>query len=368
MRSFPALREALIRGTRTAVRGTPPAGTGQGAPAAPPFTKKRPRVWTTCGTVAALALACDGSEPPTATSGELWGQGRVAAALKTQAEHPIDPYTVHERPDAKERVLGMSFAEVATRLGHLEFQCRAEFRLTRNGHDLRVTEDTLLKHGRYHAHHLLQKDADGALTREVMLKEGRYYFRNGPGALRDGGPIQKRHTHVLEEAYKPLRAYTDYFGIRVGLQKVGRKDVTGRGTALYRFVLLDGSQSVVSGQDQKPKTPMSLAGSLYVDEATGVALQATLQGTLGIPGEDGQPPGKLELKLHHQIRAVPGLEIPLPRARPRITRRPIELDPLAFLGGRTRTSTTIGGKGTKPKNRTPKGRKKPRAKTQKATP
>jgi hypothetical protein len=94
------------------------------------------------------------------------------------------------------------------------------------------------------------------------------------------------------------------------------------------------------------KKPISLKGNLYIDDGTGVPVKANLKGNLEIPPEKegaGEKPGNLDLTLAFDVKPVEGVEIKPKEFVPEIKRREVDLDPLAFLEGETRTSTVIGG-------------------------
>ena len=309
---------------------------------------------------AALLPACGGCEDGDGMDKErtrLWGQDKLSAELEAKAKAPIDARALDDRPDVKNRVLGMEFKEVVARLGFVTYKGKATFKLERLGHNLNVVEDTLIEHGLHGTARVLQKDGDGAVTRETVFTNGIYYVRNGPGKMRVAGNQPDQSTVTVEEAFEALNTFTRYYGPRLGLADAGSKTIEGRNAAAYDFILLDGSDLVeVPGMKGKKK-PISVKGQLYVDEATGAPIGAKLRGRLDIPppAED-QPWGKLKLKLDFTIATSEPKEIKPGEHVPTIKRRPVDLNPIAFLDGGTRTSTVIGGKKKK------KAPKKPEAK------
>ena len=96
----------------------------------------------------------------------VWGREKVTEELKAKAEQPLDAHALDERPDVKQRVLTMSFAEVVARLGFVTYQGKASFELARNKGELEVFEDSLIQHG-LHGGPLLATDTvqclDGAV-------------------------------------------------------------------------------------------------------------------------------------------------------------------------------------------------------------
>lgn len=287
----------------------------------------------------------------------VWGREKVTEELKAKAEQPLDAHALDERPDLKQRVLTMSFAEVVARLGFVTYQGKASFDLARNKGELEVFEDSLIQHGLHGTFRVLQKDREGAVLRETVFNNGVYYVRNGPGKLRVQGIRQDETAVSREQAFEALKAFTSYYGPRLGLAEVGGGTVEGRSAVKYDLVLLEGSELVAAPGMKGEKKPVSLKGTLYVDEATGVPLKANMDGRLDIPpaatktstatqANEGAAPGwgRLTLHLDFVLKTVEGEEIKPGEFVGTISRRPVDLNPVGFLDGGTRTSTIIGGK------------------------
>lgn len=299
--------------------------------------------------LAAGLASCGGCDSGTEMSKEgvrIWGREKIAAEVMERAQTPIDAYLVGEQPNLTQRVLSMRYEEAVARLGFIRYEGTARFTLARNANQLDLVEKTTIEHGLHGSFRVLQKDKDDAISREVIYNGGVMYARNGPGAMRVQGLVETRHLELLDEAWQPLRVYTSYFGPRVGLRKEGAGSVEGRGAAKYAFELREGSEFVeVPGMKGKKK-PLSLSGTLFVDEKTGAPLKASLRGKLEIPpAKADQKAGTLSLSLDFTIATIEGQEIKPKEFIPTIAHRPVDLDPLAFLDGGTRTSTVIGGSG-----------------------
>lgn len=306
------------------------------------------RVLIAAVTTAASLSACGGCNDRDDMDREgrrLWGREQLAAEVDEKAKEPIDAYLVGERPDLKNRVLQMRYEEAVARLGFIQYTGEARFDLARNKNHIDLVEKTLIEHGLHGSFRILQKDKSDTVTRELVYNGGVMYARNGPGKMRVQGMVQTRHLELLDEVWQPLRVYTSYFGPRVGLEKKGSATIHGRGAAKYAFVLLEGSEFVEVPGMRGKKRPLSLSGTLFVDEKTGVPLKASLRGQLEIPPPKAdQKAGTLKLSLEFDIKPIEGAEIKPKDFVPTIKHRPSDLDPLAFLDGGTRTSTVIGGK------------------------
>ena len=202
------------------------------------------------------------------------------------------------------------------------------------------------------------------MLRETVYDNGVYYVRNGPGKLRVQGIRQDETSVTREQAFEALKAYTSYYGPRLGMAEVGAATVHGRAAVKYDLVLLEGSELVEVPGMKGHKKPVRIKGAVYVDEATGVPLKADLDGRLDIPpaadqatetatAAAGKDPGtrswgELTLHLDFELKTGDGVEIKPGEYVGAISRRPVDLNPTAFLDGGTRASTVIGGKKAKP--------------------
>lgn len=289
----------------------------------------------------------------------VWGREKVTETLKARAEQPLDAHALDERPDLKQRILGMGFDEVVARLGFVTYRGKASFALSRNKHNLEVYEDSLIERGLHGSFRVLQKDAEGAVLRETVYNNGVYYARNGAGKLRVQGIRQDETGVTQEQAFEALKSFTAYYGPRLGLSEAGTGSVKGRAAVKYELILLEGSELVEVPGMKGQKKPVSIRGVVLVDEATGVPLQADMDGRLDIPpaspgtetstatatpGEAAPGWGKLTFHLDFVLETTEGAEVKPGEFVGAISRRPVDLNPTAFLDGGTRTSTVIGGK------------------------
>ncbi|MCB9655373.1 MAG: hypothetical protein H6729_14735, partial [Deltaproteobacteria bacterium] len=143
--------------------------------------------------------------------------------------------------------------------------------------------------------------------------------------------------------WQPLRVYTRYFGESLRLEEAGTEVINERSAVRYRLALGEGAGPVEVAGSDGPKTPVSLSGTLWVDEKTGTPIKSSLEGVLDVPLKDAATPAKLTLGLETSVALIEGVDIKPTEFEPTITRHPVDLDPLSFLKGGTRTSTVIGG-------------------------
>jgi hypothetical protein len=298
--------------------------------------------------VAALLSGCGGCSDKVEVNREsqrLWGKDKVEQRYAELAKETLDAYALEERPDLKSRVLSMKFEEAVARLGFVEYTGTARFLLKRNGHTIDVPETSIIRHGLHGSFSVKQVDSDNEVTREFIYNNGILYGQNGAkGKMRVMGMIKNAPERIRDEAWQPLRVFSSYYGPRFGVRKTGSATVNGRSAANYELALLDGSPTIEVPGMKGVKKPISLEGNLWIDDATGVPIKAKLKGQLEIPPEkpDGNA-GQLDLTLAFDLKTIEGAEIKPKDFIPEIKRREVDLDPLAFLNGETRTSTVIGG-------------------------
>ncbi len=305
--------------------------------------------------VAAAAVGCGScgdKKEINRESQRLWGKDLIAHEYEEKAKEAIDAYALEERPDLKAHVLGMRFEEVIARMGFVEYDGTARFLLKRNGHTIDVPETSQIRHGLHGSFRVRQLDTDGLVTREIIYDNGILYGQNGPkGKMRVMGIIKDAGPKIRDEAWQPLRVFSGYYGPRFGLRKIGSTNVNGRSAANYELALLDGSSLIEVPGMKGAKKPIALRGNLFVDDATGVPIKCDLKGRLEIPPEKQEKntnAGQLDLTLTFEVKPVEGEEMKPKDFVPEIKRREVDLDPLAFLSGETRTSTVIGGPKGKP--------------------
>ena len=300
--------------------------------------------------LSAMLLHCGGCERSSGLTDEglrIWGRHKVDEDVKARAQQPIDAYKVDVDADARQRMLTMAFDEVVARYGFLRLESVARFELSRNGHRIPVHEHTVIEHGLHGSFRVEQKDKDEDVTREIIFNNGVMYLRNGPtGKMRVQGVMQGEHRKLREQAWSPLRAFTSYYGERLGLVQVGAARVAGRTTARYRFTLMKGPELIGAPGMKGQRAPVALSGDLFVDERTGVPTKVKLRGELRIPSapDSDVEPGNLKIFLDLVIAPAKGKEIKPESFVPTIAHRPVDLDPLKFLDSDTRTSTVIGGR------------------------
>lgn len=300
------------------------------------------------GAALLFVAACSTNPENAKAKRRIWGNEVIPTAVDKNAKQPIPADNLEFDADMRQRVLEMRFDEVIARLGIVKYEGTAKLTIRRKGQELKVIEESLIEQGLHGGFRVLQKDASGQPIREVVYHGGVLFLRNGPGKMRVQGIVKKQHHTVRDEAWQPLRVFTGYFGPRVGFRKIGPTESGGRAAIAYKLVLVDGPALIRNNDVDTPKKPVRIDGKIVVDAQTAVVLEATVKGKVEVPPkEEGGEAGYIDVDLQSKLQTIEGKEIKPGEYVDTIKRHPTDLDPLAFLKGEIRTSTTIGGGGDK---------------------
>lgn len=287
----------------------------------------------------------DGGRATEAEGARVWGRDKIRADVAARAGEPIDARSLND-PELRRRVLGMSLEEIGARIGALTYSGQSRFWVERRGNHIEIYEDTRIEMNTQGEWRVTQRDEDGRLMREKYAVHGLFYVRNGKGKLRTQGVADEPGGKTLSQAFSPLSHFTGWFGDRLDLVPDGSGLVEGRSVVGYRFRLGPGPDLIEDpNRPGKKLRPRKLSGRLQVDADTGAPLAVALRGRIDVaPPSEASQWGRLEVELDAKIGPRADTPIVVPESVPPIARRPVDLDPLGFLEGATRTSTVIGGR------------------------
>src|SRR5438093_5859073 len=306
-------------------------------------------------------LSCKRSEDQAAKR-RIFSPEEPVGAL-AEAKESLDATRVADDPRLADRVVRMTQAEVAARLGAHKAQTRVQFAWFRGagapdagGSDVELSEETtLLRAGS--GDFSVRQENDRNQGFELVWVKGQVFVR---GLF---GPFRKRRTdrsdpeRVRELAMGALPTF-DRLAHGLKLQRSGEATVEGRRAIRYQVTGSAGrpppaertdlpkleypvQPGGVRGPDAdtarrlevwQKEEPTRVAGTVVVDAQTGVALAADLQGHFRVPGEGG-PAAELDL---HSVLAVsaigkdPGVQPPQFEPEPSVPHA--VKDPLRFLG------------------------------------
>ena len=285
----------------------------------------------------------------------IWGRDEPTSELEAKAKEAIDTERLSD-PALKAKVLGMSFEEIVAREGIVEYHGLARIEVS-HGQRMTVVEDSTIRQGLFGSFQMIQRDSEGSELRQGIDNNGVFFYSNGGGKMRVEGMVRDRAKQMREELWEPLRVFTGYFGPRLGLSRVRTTEIDLKTAVVYDLVLLEGPAVVPAKNEDAPKAPKSLKGSIAFDQKTGVPLKIELDGLLEVPPPEASKdpkapppgePGQIEVHLEASLRTIEGADLKPEKFIPTITRHTTDPDPLGFLDGGTHTSTIIGGKKRQP--------------------
>lgn len=293
-----------------------------------------------------LGLGCNFSEEQSLIEEGQRAHGALARREKAElrAEDPIAVSQIPLDPKVKARVLQMHFTEAVARLGPLEYEGQLKLQLKHKATGLTLIENTRIETHPDGSFRVFQTEAKDRILRELFFKEGQLYVRNGNGELRRREQGDKTALALRQESFEALSVFFENYGPRFGLEAQKQSQSQNRRLQHFKVSLAKGDPVI-----QTPRgrfRPLALSGDLAVDLEAGVVLSAQIEGKAKMLGQKpGAAQQDLSWSLNYQLRAGGSKPIKLGAWIPEIHRRPVDLDPLAFLRGGTRTSTVIRGQG-----------------------
>jgi hypothetical protein len=281
----------------------------------------------------ALALACNEAERPPSDRDRAWGANKRAQAVKNRADQPLPAAQLPDDADLRRRIFGMSFEEVAARMGPVRYRGVARFRVQRNGNDLEVVEKTLIESGPGRDVRVVQRDEDDRLLREAIRVGGDWYVRQEAGRLQTTDFAQRSLLRVHEEAFRALAATTSLFDPATAWR------ATGEGPDL-RFAVRPTPSAAPFDAEGYPELQLeSASGGVTVSRGTAVVVGAELDFVARFV-EGG---GRLEVHVERRVEPIEPATLDVADASEPPARAPVDLRPLDFLDELTKTSTIIGG-------------------------
>ena len=300
-------------------------------------------------TVIALSTACSKSDSLRRESQREWGFKSKENHWATLASEKLDADEFANQPDLQSRILNMPFDEVVARLGYVTYKARSTFKLERNEQVQKVFEETIIEQGQAGAYRVIQTDKAGHLLREHIYTDGNHYVRNGPGALRMVGFGHKDPESTKKEAFSVLSTFIQCLGEQLNLKPTRSRRRFKRKTNAYRISV--GKSAAAHNVEDLPFQirPTKASGIIHIDTETGVplaaeGLKAKLMTIYNSGSSEGVELGSLALEVDYEIQTHGGRRIEARDPIDPIQRRPVDLDPLAFLKKKTHKSTIIGGK------------------------
>lgn len=229
-----------------------------------------------------------------------------------------------------DRVLSISAREAAARIGPHVQKSTVRFTWEREGKKVALAEERLVALGNGGDFHV-RLENDERQGMEWVKVDGVSHARSRYAPFRERRRDRGSSEHVVASAYATLETFGEMVHGAMKLTPAGSVNVAGRSARKYTVALgtprkadegrhLPAPIHPKGGPDadtalrlealEKGK-PEEVSGTLIVDEATAVPLQADLAAILSVPGESGTARLRLEVKLGVEgVGAPPAIRVP----------------------------------------------------------
>jgi len=276
---------------------------------------------------AALAAAACSSEEDQAAKARIFSPEDPPKVLQAAAEK-LDAGRLDADPALVDRVFAISAQEAAARLGPHQQDAEISFRWVAGQKSVQLAEERMVALGRngdFHAR--IHNDERQGM--EWVKVDGISYARSRYAKFRERRRDRGSSEHVVASAYSTLSTFRDWVHGAMALTQAGETTVAGRKAIRYRVALGEMREKELAtplpevafpkgGPDEDTKLrlealekgrPQSVSGTLVVDAATAVPLEADLKAAVVVPGEKGE--SRLELSVKLAVKAHDGtIEVP----------------------------------------------------------
>ena len=277
--------------------------------------------------LAALGTAACSSEEDQAAKARIFSPEDPPKVLQAAAEK-LDAGALHSDRELVDRVFAISAQEAAARIGPHQQKAKISFRWSAGDKEVSLAEERMVALGTggdFHA----RIDNDEKQGMEWVKVDGNSYARSRYAQFRERRRDRGSSEHVVASAYATLSTFRDWVHGAMALTNAGETTVAGRKAIKYRVALGEAREKALAaplpegvfpkgGPDADTKLrleaiekgrPQSVTGTLVVDAATAVPLQADLQAAVVVPGEQGE--SRLELTVKLDVEKHDGtIEIP----------------------------------------------------------
>lgn len=271
---------------------------------------------------AALAASACASDEDRAAKARIFSPEDPPRVLRAAAE-TIETGALHTDPAQLDRVFAISAQEAAARLGPHVQEAKVSFRWAAAGKpSVQLSEERMVALGRdgdFHA----RIDNDERQGMEWVRVDDVSYARSRYAQFRERRRDRGSSEHVVASAYAILSDFGDWVHGALALSHAGETTVDGRKAVKYRVTLGEArdvetfelpevvyprggpdAQTALRLHALENGRPQSASGSLVVDAATGVPLQADLEAALAVPSEQGE--SRLELSIELAVKKHDG--------------------------------------------------------------
>lgn len=278
---------------------------------------------------AALPLSACSSAEDQAAKARIFSPEDPPRELQAAAEK-LDVSRLVRDGEALDRILAISAREAAARVGPHVQKSTVRFDWEREGKKVGLKEERMVALGQGGDFHV-RIENDERQGMEWVKVNGVSYARSRYAPFRERRRDRGSSEHVVASAYATLDTFRDMVQGAIQLTDTGAVTLGGRSARKYT-VSLGKPQARGVGENlpapvfpkdgPDPDTalrlealekgrPEAISGTLVVDEATAVPLQADLSATVSVPGEQGTARLRLTVKLGVEgIGAPAAIQIP----------------------------------------------------------
>jgi len=272
--------------------------------------------------VGLLILAACTSAEDRAAKERIFSPEDPPKVLQAAAES-LDAARLPKDAALRDRVFSIPAEEARARIGAHQQKAHVEFRWSAGEREVTLAEDrTVALAGADDFHVLIENDERQGM--EWIRVDGTSYTRSRWAKFRERRRDRGSSDHVVASAYATLATFNDLVHGAIRLEPAGEATVGGRRALRFNASL---GEARAAEKDSKLPTPVyakdgpdpdtalrlaaaknakptSLVGTLAVDAATAVPLEADLKATLEVPADaDGKGAAKLALAVRLDVPA-----------------------------------------------------------------
>lgn len=278
--------------------------------------------------VAALT-ACSSAEDRAAKE-RIFSPEDPPKVLQAAAER-LDPTKLPKDAALRDRVFSMHAEEARARIGSHEQKAHVEFQWSGGNRAVKLSEDrSVALAGADDFHVRIENDERQGM--EWVRIDGTSYTRSRWAKFRERRRDRGSSDHVVASAYSALETFRDLVHGAIRLEPSGEAVVGGRRALRFTVGLGDARADAVAAKIPKPVypkdgpdpdtalrlaaaasgKPKSVSGTIAVDAATAVPLEADLRATIEVPANaDGEGAATLSISVRLDVPAQePKLAVP----------------------------------------------------------
>lgn len=282
----------------------------------------------------------------------------------TRAKEKIEVGGLASQPPVRERLVHMSFAEIAQRLGSFAFEAEGRISFSRGTVTRQSVERATLEQAA-NGDFRLDLVMEGGDEQHLVFCNGVLYVRHNFGVWRASRDPTDERLRWREQAYRIWPSFYDLFGDQIRFVEGAPTSVDGRPAVRFTISVAanpapvepmgkaptegDGLERTLAQRAiewRRHTAAESGGGSLLLDEQQAAPIEVDFGGKLRVVDDD-QKPASLEVAVKAKISkigTIPRIDPPADYVQEYVHRR-IVTDPLAFLGADAPGASSAPAKG-----------------------